>query len=190
MKKQLRIFPPLCCFCLPECVTGFTFIDVIFPSRGRGREAQTPTSSHLALIPCCSPRIDDVPSDKGLTPVWVSNGERWLLKDRSGARLSSQQARGGGWGSTDRDHWQTEALDSQVMLRLKEDGERFLRAGEASEHGCHGFCGCSILPSKRNIKIFVSCIDPGSCARAPGAAAFRLISIPASDLLCHLRQII
>lgn len=47
---------------------------MIFPSdcRGGERDARTPASSHLALIPRSFSRMDDVPSVKGLTSVWVS----------------------------------------------------------------------------------------------------------------------
>lgn len=83
MKKNDAFFSPVCCLCLPEGFIGFTLLDVMFPSNCRGseRDARTSASSHLALIPRSLSGIDDVPSVRGLTSIWVSNGERWLVKD-------------------------------------------------------------------------------------------------------------
>lgn len=92
---------------------------MIFPSKGRGREAQTPTSSHLALIPGWGPRIDDVPSDQALTSIWVSNGERWPMKDGSGAGLSSQLA----------------AARRRRRMRKHRHGQRCWTAGDAQAEG-------------------------------------------------------
>lgn len=89
MKKTLD-FSFCLLLCLPECVTGFTFVDVIFPSKGR-REKPRPQHPHTSW----SPGIDDVPRDKGLTSVWVSDGEGWLLKDSSEAGLSCHEEQDG-----------------------------------------------------------------------------------------------
>lgn len=62
-----------------------------------------------------------------------------------------------------------------------------MRAWEAS---LHGFGGRRTPSPKRNRKALLSCINPESHACGSEAATFLLISIPASDLLCHLGQII
>lgn len=139
----------------------FTLLDVFLPSDHRDRDAQTPASSHLAPIPRSLSKIDDV------SRVWLQFG--------------CQMGRGG--------LWKTVSCGAGLSCQLRASASS--RRGNCKHgpraKGDAGLAGDAqaegTLSAKININIwYLVCVSE--------AAAFLHISIPASDLLCHLRQIV